>query len=222
MVDVNNDGALDIFVSGFAQNSSNFSTLYLNQSGNFVIGAALATSVILTDFSWVDLDGDGDRDLVGVDQQGASYLFVNNSGTLFSELTSFDFPNHTQVSVTDFNNDGRYDIFFSGYTTGFAASILALTNTSAFTNNAPAPPTNLTTNITGQEVQFSWDASTDVESAAGALQYILKVGSSSGGSNIVSPTASSTVPRGTGIYRLVWTVYRDPRNTSSRAQSGTQ
>lgn len=192
-VDVNNDGALDVFVSGDIMGSLTYCRLYLNQSGSFVEGPAVPFTYPFFDFHWIDFDNDGDKDLLAAEgSDGVISIYVNNAGVSFTKLESFSVPNYTQTSVTDFDSDGHYDVFLSGYTDGFTASNLALRNDSSTPNVAPGPPTNLIVNGSGREVTFSWDAATDPETSGTPLEYVLRVGTSAGSSDVVSPL--TTIP----------------------------
>jgi hypothetical protein len=196
-VDVNNDGALDIFVSGYAMGVTSPSQLYLNQSGAFIDGPAIAAERPFPDFHWVDFDNDGDKDLLAAEgDAGVISIYTNNGGTSFTKLDSFNPPNHTQTSIADFDSDGHYDIFLSGDTDGFTASNLALRNDSSTPNVAPNAPANFTANNSGREVAFSWDMASDAESSASSLEYLLRIGTSAGSSDVVSPL---TTPAGQNL-----------------------
>ena len=191
-VDVNNDGALDIFVSG-AIGTGNNSQLYINQSASFVQGPVIPSDYAFFDFHWVDLDSDGDKDLVTSEGwDGITSVYTNNAGTSFTKINTFSAPNHTQISVADFDTDGHYDIFLSGYTNGFTASNLALLNNSSTPNFTPDSPINLAVTSSGRKVLFTWDAATDTETSGSSLAYVLRVGTSTGSSDVVSPL--TTVP----------------------------
>jgi hypothetical protein len=65
-------------------------------------------------------------------------------------------------------------------------------------NTPPTAPTNLTVNLVGTRATFSWDAATDAETPAAGLSYNLRVGTSPGAGDIVSPMADPA----TGYRRI--------------------
>ena len=82
-VDVNDDGWLDIFVSGYRKfEFTVFSKLYINQSGSFSEGASITDTRPFFDFSWADFDNDGDKDMLS--RSEVMSLYVNNGGTSFT------------------------------------------------------------------------------------------------------------------------------------------
>lgn len=187
-VDVNADGWLDIFVSGYQHNEFTvFSKLYINQSGSFVEGAPISAVAPFNDFSWNDFDNDGDKDLLTVRQNGIVSLYINDSGTAYNINTDLTFPDHTNLSVADFESDGDFDILLGGQTTNFEKSILAFRNNITQDNAVPTAPANLMSTVSGGEVSFTWDAGTDAENAGASLEYVLRIGTSPGASDVVSP-----------------------------------
>lgn len=64
-------------------------------------------------------------------------------------------------------------------------------NVGSTTNTPPAPPASLVVAVTGSAVSFSWNPASDAETPAAGLSYNLRVGSTPGGCDIVSPQASA-------------------------------
>jgi hypothetical protein len=190
-VDVNADGWLDVFVSGYQKfEFTVFSKLYINQSGSFADGASITDNYPFFDFSWADFDNDGDKDMLS--RSGVMSVYINNGGTSFTKNTGTTFPHHSQFSVVDFEGDGDFDILFAGTTTPFTPSILAFRNNSTQANTVPTPPSNLVSAVLGGKVSLTWGGATDLENASTSLEYVLRVGTSPGTSDVVSPLATTS------------------------------
>ena len=112
------------------------------------------------------------------------HRLLKNTGTTF--------PHHSQFSVADFEGDGDFDILLAGFTTNFTPSILAFRNNSAQANAVPTAPSNLVPIASGAKVSFTWEAATDVENASASLEYVLRVGTSPGTSDVVSPLTTTS------------------------------
>lgn len=120
-VDVNNDGLLDIVISGYYQLLQRPETkVYLNngdesftQTSNNIIGVYYST------IAWADFDNNGTTDFVlsGLDRDfnPISKLYSNNGNGQFEEV-SVNLVGVWQPSAAwgDFNNDGTLDLVISG------------------------------------------------------------------------------------------------------------
>ncbi len=117
--DYNNDGLLDIFISGFLGCSSN--RLYKNLgNGTFDnLTVQLELDRVKQSLSYmaipVDVNHDGFTDVYSAVDFGENQLFVNNAGNSFSEKAAdykLNSPNNDMALTTgDYNNDGIIDIF---------------------------------------------------------------------------------------------------------------
>lgn len=122
--DYDNDGDLDVYITGQDSNFAIFSALYRND-GNDVfteIENANLVALLQGDASWEDFDSDGDADLLvmGAAEEGLqltlrTVLYRNEGGGNFSEVKS-PLPNVFNGSVDwgDFDNDGDPDILING------------------------------------------------------------------------------------------------------------
>ena len=118
-LDINNDGAGDIFLAN--QNHNN--QLFINDvliNNNNQIEFSLSENQISTmdngtiGASWADYDNDGDMDVVIVRHlDNMSYLY-NNAEGLF--LPVFEFPSSMGSSWGDLNNDGLSDLVTTNQT----------------------------------------------------------------------------------------------------------
>lgn len=118
--DVNNDGDLDLLITGEDANSDPTSTLYLGDGqGGFTEAGAGLTGVENSSSSIADVDGDGNPDLLitGLDANGTPtamlYLGDGQGGftTAGAGLTGVF---NSASSIGDFNNDGNLDLVITG------------------------------------------------------------------------------------------------------------
>ncbi|WP_418509689.1 FG-GAP-like repeat-containing protein [Corallibacter sp.] len=127
--DYNNDGFLDILMSGHIgsgsvariyKNNGDGTFSYLNNPlspGNF-------TGIQLPNASWGDYDNDGDLDIIIAGRRSSNFnpttsIYTNNGNDTFTELTTHGLPGVIDASITwgDYDNDGDLDILLTGDTT---------------------------------------------------------------------------------------------------------
>ena len=121
--DVDNDGDMDLLITGTAAANSEMH-LYINdgnsnftEDSHFVFTPVHQSEVVFADF---DNDGDEDLFLMGrhysaVDEFYASYLYMNDNG-VFSENTNFAFVAaiYGDADAGDYDNNGYPDLFICG------------------------------------------------------------------------------------------------------------
>lgn len=141
MVDINNDGLLDIYVcksASLQDGSLRKNKLFINKGSNRFVDEAPAYGLDANGFStqayWFDYDNDGDLDMYLVNHRADfknttvmsaevqanivpefSDRFYRNDGQKFTDITqSAGIVNKTwglSASIYDFNNDGYMDIY---------------------------------------------------------------------------------------------------------------
>jgi hypothetical protein len=150
IVDFNNDGFIDLFITGWDENTQQgYSAILLNDGkGKFtamnqpnLIRKGNGSSV------WGDVDGDGWLDLLlngdgGADGEASSdiyRLYKNNHGVLEPKTM---FNDYRQLSVgdgarmVDWDNDGKLDVILTGWSNTKAREVTELftgTNSANFT-----------------------------------------------------------------------------------------
>ncbi len=120
--DYDNDGNLDLILSGRRWNGQGMTKIYRNSgSGTFIEQTDIILPwIFLGSVSWGDYDNDGDLDilLAGVSTTVISKIFRNDGNNFFQELSSVSLPAIYEGSAVwaDYDNDGDLDILISGKT----------------------------------------------------------------------------------------------------------
>jgi Tfp pilus assembly protein PilF len=121
--DYNNDGLLDLFIAS----SDGGSSLYTNIDGKYfeedlrsVDLQSGLESYLCSDVQFFDFDNDGFLDLLvtgeGRRATKGLYLFHNNGSGIFEDVSRLfpeDLPPGHQIAVSDYNEDGDLDIFYT-------------------------------------------------------------------------------------------------------------
>jgi len=194
--DYDNDGDLDILISGDSDNSL-ISWVYRND-GNDVftdINAKLPFGY-LNFVNWGDYDNDGDLDIIitGLTIYGSPNhllaIYRNNGDDTFTDINAgLPIDYFSFAKWGDYDNDGAVDILLSGrtmYSTGERLIKLYKNNCLTF-NTAPNKPINLISEIIEKGITLSWDKATDNETPQDGLSYNIYVGTESQKGDILDP-----------------------------------
>ncbi len=187
--DYDNDGDLDL-LSG--------PSLLRNDGGAFV-----ATGVNLGSrpysAAWGDYDNDGDLDVLLIDSDAtlSSRVYRNEgNGSFVAVATPAQFTGSLSggevVAWGDYDGDGDLDLVVSGDIAGTHL----FRNESPVANAVPTAPAGLVATAAAGPgpVTFAWTASADGQTPAAGLTYNLRLGTTPGGGQVVSPM--SAVPSG--------------------------
>ncbi len=206
--DYNNDGHIDILISGLRYYSGQYeyaTKLYKNDGYPTFTEVTNANLLTLSGGSsvWGDINNDGYEDIIisgsttSYSKVTKTYYNQNGAGTFSSAnltgLHSGDFD------LGDINNDGDIDILMTGYSTSGPYSNLLTNNVAAVNpNTAPSTPSGLITEMNGNDLILKWNKSTDAQTAQEALQYNLRIGATSNSVDIKSPHSNIS----TGFWRI--------------------
>ncbi len=211
--DYDNDGYLDILLAGDPPGWDNntFVAVYHNEgNGTFVYVPTNLPPLLLSAVAWGDYDNDGDLDIAisgwSSDSLNILKIFRNDGNGVFTDINA-DLTARYWGSVAwgDVDNDGRLDLLATGgtaltpynvfYNQGgqigrvYPQTTIYHNNTSS-PNQRPSAPANTTALINDHSAQFSWDPAADDRTPRQMLSYNLRVGTSSGSSNIVGPSSN--------------------------------
>ena len=127
MADIDNDGDLDLIITGAdAQLTNRKTTLYTNDGmGNFteVIGTGLSNWSEGGKIAFADVDGDTDQDLLITGRDGSpnyyAHFYLNDGSGNFTPDTTQPFEPSIggNLEFADIDNDGDHDLFMTGYHT---------------------------------------------------------------------------------------------------------
>ena len=203
--DLDSDGDLDLIMSGWDKIQGTLETYLLENEplGTFSlfpqqIDFAVAHGTIdAIDFN---LDGLQDFVIAGADNVSnysgrinslSGRVYLNNGDGTFEELKQL--YGARSAKFVDVNNDGIPDLVSSGTreigNPEKSFSNVFINNNSG-TNENPDPPNALTAFAVSTRAIFSWGAGSDDIDASGSLSYNIRIGTASGGNQLIS----SSVP----------------------------
>lgn len=203
--DIDNDLDLDLVTSGVSTGASGKAVIYRNDGATFTavdqteIPVLFAGGIGGASISPGDFDNDGDLDLLVTGGTGGSpystfaAIYVNNGSGTYAKYDGFDLPQAVSRSAAwgDYDRDGDLDILFYGWDFGKLKWYNKIyRNDLNVANTAPSVPSNLQATVSDSRITFSWDSSTDTQ--GGPITYNLRVGTTPGGSEVMSAMANTT------------------------------
>lgn len=219
--DYDNDGDLDLGISGFGATGAITRVYRNNGSGAFTDANARLTGLGAGSLAWGDMDNDGDADLVvtgcyhneNTGQQCAAKLYRNDGNSVFTPVEApFVGVHYSCVAWGDYDRDGDLDLAISGVTCDYELITRIYRNNCPVPNTPPQPPGNLSAQTVGDTITFNWTAGFDAETPATGLYYNIRVGTQPGMDDVYSAMSDSATgfrrkPGVSGLQqRLSWTV----------------
>lgn len=185
-VELNNDGWLDLVVQQWSTQST---SLYRNNRAG---GFQLMKTFPLGPVAAGDFNADGLIDLL-IGQQVFQNSLLNDWLPAVTPIPGPGAATAAQSFPGDFDKDGRLDLVLSD--SSYVSHLLR--NITAATNTPPTAPTGMAVDSTSRQAWLSWSEATDAEQRGG-LTYNVRIGSTPGGIDIVSPMSSAA-----GFRRIV-------------------
>ncbi|MFL2982766.1 MAG: hypothetical protein ACJZ12_00060 [Candidatus Neomarinimicrobiota bacterium] len=202
-VDLDSDGDQDLILSGWNILENKLVTkVYQNEPlGTFIdMSVDFGHAVAYGDIDAVDIDMDGDLDIAisGADSvqnfatqvhSQSGKIYINNGGFQFTELVNIS--GARIIRFADVNGDLRPDLIANGTTeldnidSSFTKVLL---NQGSFENDPPSPPSALTSFAISTRAIFTWGSGQDQTDNDASLRYNVRIGSQSGGYDLLSPT----------------------------------
>ena len=160
--DYDNDGDLDILLTGFRTGGIETSKVYENVGGTFTDIEAGLKNVGASSVAWGDYDNDGDLDILftGWDSvtAGHSKVYENVGGTFIDINAGLTGVYIGSAAWGDYDNDGDLDILLAGRDSAYNHHSVVYENTIATPNTPPLAPANLSTVWDSGTVTLSWES----------------------------------------------------------------
>ena len=187
--DYDSDGDLDIAMSGL--NINPVTKIYRNDGNDLFTDIQAGFENMSGKVAVADIDNDGLNDIIvcgsGEDATKEVVIYKNEGNDTFSSYAKVSPINAiADARPGDYDNDGDLDILV-GKT--------LLNNNLSLSNNPPSVPAGLKTIIRANEVIFSWEKSSDDKTSLAGLTYNLKVGTTSGGVDVVCPNTNGSTKK---------------------------
>jgi len=206
--DYDNDGFQDLLVTG-AGYGGPVATIYHNaQNGTFTEIQTTLKPVSVSAVAVGDYDNDGFVDIAvsGADDfftgsNPTTKIYHNDGNGTFSDIGAVLIGTwFGSLDWGDFDNDGRLDLLVTGATLPrthptYGADLKPVTvlyrNTVSVDGNAsPTTPQGLASHLESGGATFTWNASSDSETDQKAITYNVRVGTTPGGIDVVSPLSN--------------------------------
>jgi parallel beta-helix repeat protein len=193
--DYDSDGDLDLVITGYDQETDEkVSRIYKNTNARFTVQATL-TGIQSGQTVWGDYDNDGDLDLLMIGCTNFSCssnvfkVYHNQAGSFVDIGSGPIVVGRGDASWADYDNDGDLDILVTGTLSGNSGTKVTkiYENTASSANSLPSAPSGLSATVNGQQVTLNWSAASDSNTSANGLSYNLRVGTSSGWVNTMTP-----------------------------------
>ena len=216
--DYNNDGYLDLAVSGERSDSVKTTRICQNTGAGFTeldMGLPGAVGSIV----WLDYNNNGKLDLA-ISGTGLDFpVICNNNGddtfTIYPITVSEGGVTVWKLKCVDYDKNGKVDLIASGESQTGNPTIVVYKNTTTAPNTAPSAPSALAATFEDNTLTMSWSAASDAQTPAAGLNYNIRVGTAPGLSDTFSGMAASNGQRrvlalGNAGHKLSWQIHNLP------------
>ena len=204
--DYDEDGNLDILLSGMDWYENEITKIYHNNGDNTFSEQNIITSIQFGSHSanWCDYDNDGDPDILlptTIDSFYIATIHRNDGDNTFSEQSEISDTGITSIKLApgDYDNDGDPDMLITGYDSSINKVTQIYRNNVLASNATPSTPANLYVTVDGDNTVFKWDRSADAETSQKGLSYNLAIRNTDNGKMYNAPMSDLI----TGYRRIV-------------------
>ncbi|MBP7654626.1 VCBS repeat-containing protein, partial [Candidatus Dependentiae bacterium] len=203
--DYDNDGDLDLAVSGQDGGTNKRLIIFRNDGGSSFTNAAepigVNAGLYNSSICWGDYDNDGDLDLAVSGYNGLYRLIIfrNDGGSSFSNAAEPMGSNagvgFSSIAWGDYDNDGDLDLAVSGWDSINRRLIIYRNDGNGFINSRPATPSFITPEgmvfEISDTVNLQWNYVAGDTTPASAMTYNLRIGNVSNGCQIMAADTDS-------------------------------
>lgn len=192
--DYDGDGNLDLAISGWDEYWRPVLKIYRNNALRGTLEESFALDAagtgLVGSMAWGDYDSDGDLDLAVSGRNEltalATRVYVNGGATFTAaaEAALIGEMNGT-IAWVDANGDRKLDLLVTGEKADGSLSTELYTNGGG-ANTIPTAPVLSVPLVTSTGITFRWAEGSDTETSAARLTYNLRLGTSSGGNELIS------------------------------------
>jgi uncharacterized repeat protein (TIGR01451 family) len=202
--DYDSDGDLDILLSGNRGTGSDglIARVYRNDvdlitgSRSFHDVNAGLQGMYRGAVAWGDYDNDGKLDILmaGVTVGEPVTRIYRNAGGSFQNINLIvPGVRHSALAWGDYDSDYDLDFFLAGQRGSSSTPVAHVyRNDSPTINTPPNAPRELSASLTDTVALLRWSVASDLQTAAPGLTYNLRVGTTPGGADVVSPMADAS------------------------------
>lgn len=195
--DIDNDGFLEFVIAGVDSVDNVYVYLFEDYREDFALISNEVVASEISKISFGDIDVDGKHDLLisGAKQLYKTDLYSLSSEERYVHQLSFAGTGGS-IELFDLDNDMDQDIYLAGYSgSNYSAEISYFVNNFNWGNTRPSAPGNPRSERNKYGILLEWDPSSDTESIYGGLSYNVRVGTSPGANDILSPMADASGKR---------------------------
>ena len=214
--DYDSDGDLDILLSGDKGLFEPVSKIYRNDgNGVFTDINANIDGIRSGSCAFGDYDNDGDLDLIviGTDTFNVTItkIYENDNNSFPGSAVSLTGFYWSAAAWGDYDNDMDLDILITGIQDGGNRYTRIVRNNSANPNTRPLPPGYAGWARGYSTLRLDWHPASDIQTPSPGLSYNLRVGTTPGGSEILSPMSNpdgyrKVVAMGNANNDTSWTI----------------
>ncbi len=191
--DYDSDGDLDILLAGRTSNGSRITKIYQNNNNSFTDINAALPGIESGSVAWGDYDNDGDLDILLSGDSNAgpiAKVYRNNNGNFSEADAVLTGVKSSSAAWGDYDNDGDLDILLAGLTQSNSRLSIVYRSGTGTANTLPNAPVLLAPMFSGGATTVRWNKSTDTQTGQNALTYNVRLGTTPGKVDIVSPMSN--------------------------------